>query len=303
MRGLFHAVFRLGIGTGLLVMAQFIGSSWALAQPVQPDLLPSLQALDASIKRGDITQAIQTATQLIQGAPKDPRPLFLRGAAYEIHHDYPKALADYSAVLNLNPRMTASYQNRGAVYFRLGRFAESVADFDKLIEIAPAEAPQLWQRGISLYYAGRYEEGRKQFELHQTVNPHDVENAVWHFLCVTRASGLEKARTTLIPIERDTRVPMREVHALFAGRAKPEDVLTAARAGQPSAAELEQRLFYAYLYLGLYYDAVSDTQAAREHIYKAATDFKADHYMGDVARVHARLLRQAKPGSETRKTP
>jgi lipoprotein NlpI len=55
---------------------------------------------------------------------------------------------------------------------------------------------------------------------------------------------------------------------------------------------MNQRLFYAHLYVGLYYEAIGDRKRAREHILKAADDDKADHYMGDVARVHAALLRK-----------
>ena len=209
--------------------------------------------------------------------------------------DYAKAVADYDAGLKLNTNAPIAYQRRGEAHFRLGHFKESIADFDRFIELVPAQAPQHWQRGIALYYAGRYEDGRKQFELHQTVNPRDVENAVWHFLCVARASGAEKARAALIPIDGDARVPMAQVHALFAGKAKPEDVLAAARAGEPPPDRLDNQLFYAHLYLGLYFEAMGDARLAREHVFKAATGFKADHYMGDVARVHAQVLRK-QPG-------
>ena len=285
----------------ILCLAFFPGSAPLQAQAVKPDGGANIQAADAALRRGEPAEAIRIATQLLASNPKDPRVLFLRAKGYELARDYPKALADYTAGLQLDPKVAFGYVNRGAVYFRLGRFAESVADFDKGIELLPDERPKLWQRGISLYYAGRYEDGRKQFEVHQTYNPHDVENAAWHFLCVARASGIDKARASLIPIEGDARVPMMQVHALFAGRAKPEDVLAAARAGQPAPAELDGRLFYAHLYLGLYFEALRDTKAAREHIYKAA-EFKADHYMGDVARVHAQVLRRenaegAKPKS------
>ena len=119
-----------------------------------------------------------------------------------------------------------------------------------------------------------------------------MENAVWHYLCAARTSGIEKARESLIPIERDGRVPMMQVHALFAGQLKPDDVLAAAKAGNPAPAELDNHLFYAHLYLGLYHEAAGNTRLAREHIFKAAADFKADHYMGDVARVHAQVLRR-----------
>ena len=81
-----------------------------------------------------------------------------------------------------------------------------------------------------------------------------------------------------------------EVYALFRGTAKPEDVLAAARAGKLDKAELNVRLFYAHLYLGLYFEAVGDAKLAREHIARAADDYKVNHYMWDVACVHRDLL-------------
>src|SRR5205085_8743876 len=101
------------------------------------------------------------------------------------------------------------------------------------LSLEPQQKPYHWQRGISLYYAGRFDDGKKQFELHQTVNTQDVENAVWHFLCTVRLEGLESAKKQLIPIEKDARVPMAQVHQLFAGKARPQDVLAAAQAAPP----------------------------------------------------------------------
>ncbi len=175
----------------------------------------------------------------------------------------------------------AFFNQRGEEHFRSGKIAESIADFDKAIALAPRIAPQHWQRGISLYYANRFADGRKQFELHQTVNPSDVENAVWHFLCVARAEGVDKARAALIPIPEDTRVPMMQIHALFGGKGAVDDVLKPARG--------REALFYAHLYLGLYYEALGNVALAKKHIKLAAHDYSVDHYMGDVARVHEKL--------------
>lgn len=190
-----------------------------------------------------------------------------------------------------NPRW---FNYRGALHFRLGMIRPSIDDFDEAIALSPGLAPHHWQRGISYYYAGRFEEGARQFELHRTVNPNDVENAVWHFLCVAKWKGVEEARARLIPIQGDRRVPMMQVHALFAGKATPVDVLAAANAGDPSPAELEQRLFYAHLYLGLYHEALGDPRKSAEHIELAVEKYPADHYMGDVARVHQKLRSAAR---------
>ena len=109
--------------------------------------------------------------------------------------------------------------------FSVGRVEEAVVGFDQVARAQPGRAPQLWQRGIALYYAGRYEDCRRQFESHLTVNPNDVENSAWHFLCVSRAESPEAALEALLPVGPDSRSPMREIYEMFAGRMMPQDVL------------------------------------------------------------------------------
>jgi lipoprotein NlpI len=241
-------------------------------------------------RTGQYTNALNAANEAIAAAPKEARLLALRAQMRAILHDHTNAVADLSAALKLEPDSTFLVRERAVEYFRLGRFAESVADFDRLNELLPAVAPQNWQRGISLYYAGRFGEGRKQFELHQTVNPDDVENAVWHFLCTAREQGVAAARKQLIPITGDTRVPMKEIHNLFAGKAKPEDVLAAAKANDTSPDGQKYQNFYAHLYLGLYFEATGDASQVREHILAAVQLGAPEDYMTDVARVHAQRL-------------
>lgn len=176
---------------------------------------------------------------------------------------------------------------QGVDAFYAAKPKESVAAFDQLIAQSPEVKPQLWQRGLSLYYTGDFKAGREQFEVHQTVNTADVENAAWHFICVARAENVEAARKTLIPIEGDSRVPMKQVHELFAGKGSVEDVLKAAETGEDE--ELRNHRCYAHLYLGLYYEALGDAVKAKEHLVKAARDFSMDHYMGICAQVHVKL--------------
>lgn len=245
-----------------------------------------------TFEKGQRKQALELLGKAIESDRTNTKLLYVRGRLYALDRQHEKAVADFNEVLKVNPRAALAFQTRGEELFKLGRFKESLADFDRYLEMTPADRPQHWQRGIACYYAGRYEDGRKQFELHQAVNPNDVENAVWHFLCVTRASSLDEARRRLIRIEGDRRIPMMAVYALFAGKGSVDEVIKAVNVNAPSPTEMNQRLFYAHLYVGLYYEATGDRKRAREHILKAADDDKADHYMGDVARVHAALLRK-----------
>jgi len=188
-------------------------------------------------------------------------------------------------------RAAGAFDRRGGLHFIAGRVKESVADFDMAVKLDPRREPWHWRRGISYYYVGKFEEGKKQFEGYQTVDSSDVENATWRYLCMARLSGTAAASKDILKIGDDRRVPMRQIYDLYAGKLKPEDVMKAAQAGTPSPRELNTRLFYTHLYLGLYYEAAGKKELARKHIVKAADDHKIGHYMWDVAHVHANILR------------
>jgi lipoprotein NlpI len=201
-------------------------------------------------------------------------------------------MGDFDHSMHRVPASDESYDHRGSEHFKLGHISESLRDFDKTLELRPDERPRHWKRGITCYYAGKFDEGRKQFEGYEKVDTNDVENAVWHFLCLARLVGPEKARASILKIGNDKRVPMMQVYALYSGKGKHEDVLASVQEGKPTPEELNQRLFYAHLYLGLYYEVTGDRKQALEHLKKAAEEHKIEHYMWDVARVHVDLLRQ-----------
>ncbi len=122
------------------------------------------------------------------------------------------------------------------------------------------------------------------------MNPDDVENAAWHFLCVARAESVTAARAALLPVGPDGRVPMREIYQMFRGDLAPEQVMTAAGT-RPDGQ------FYAHLYVALYFEATGRARAARSSISRrpptAATP-AVGGYMHMVARVHLALLAGAR---------
>ena len=164
------------------------------------------------------------------------------------------------------------------------KIAEAIKEFDAAMMLEPRLAPQYWQRGIALYYANRFDDCRKQFELHQTVNPSDVENAVWHYLCVSKQSSPAEARRIMIPIPQDDRVPMMQVDAMFRGTGTVDEMLKAANS--------PDSLFYANLYAGLYYEAQGDAKMSLKYIDLAANKYFVNHYMGMVAKLHYKLRRK-----------
>ncbi|TWT67391.1 tetratricopeptide repeat protein [Allorhodopirellula solitaria] len=170
---------------------------------------------------------------------------------------------------------------------RGGQYDEAVTSFERAIERDPQSEPYLWQYGIALFFAGRYDEARSLFEKHRVVNPHDVENAAWHFVCVAKADSVSKAREILLPAPGDSRAPMKAVlQRLQGGDFEAIDAAVEKNRGTPSYASAE---FYGNLYIGLIADAEGNAEVASEHLRKASQS-ELTHYMADVARVYANWI-------------
>jgi lipoprotein NlpI len=248
----------------------------------------------AAAGAGRLDDALKLAERAIALNDKQAGAFALRGLIHARLRQPANAVADFDRALALDPKAAEVYDHRGSEQFKLGKVAESVADFDRFVQLRPNEKPGHWRRGIALYYAGRFKDGADQFAAYERVDTNDVENAVWHYLCNAKAVGPEKARAELLKIGHDRRVPLMTVYQLFAGRAKPDDVLRDAESGNVPAPRRREQLFYAHLYLGLYHESAGDAKRSLEHMTKAAVDYSNPGYMGDVARVHVQL-RKAGP--------
>jgi tetratricopeptide (TPR) repeat protein len=227
------------------------------------ELSPEVTAAEKRLRDGDLDGALVCLEPLLESDPPN-----------ETSQALVSALA--ARILHL----------RGEEHFRQGRISQSIADFDRQIQLQPQREAEHWQRGIALYYAGDFAAGARQFKLHQTVNPQDVENAAWHFLCESRCSQatVEGARERLIQVTRDPRAPMSQIQQMFAGLMTPEEVL---QVGEKAGGEAK---FYADLYAGLYYEALGRDAESMKLMRNAADNPAArGSYMGDVARVHVAL--------------
>lgn len=227
---------------------------------------------------------------------KSPTELLADAQMAAASGDSTAAVRLATEAIDADDKFAAAFYLRGREHFRLGLISESVSDFDRYIELQPSAASRQWERGIACYYAKQFEKGAKQFELYQTYHDNDVENSVWRYLCMVPTAGIEKARATILPIRGDRRVPMMQVFELYRGKLKPDEVLAACRRDDPDPETLAGRLFYAHLYLGLYYEVAGEKELAQKYILLAADKKLAESpringYMWDVARIHATQLK------------
>lgn len=241
---------------------------------------------------------VVAARSIAQEANSEATELLTQAARAAQQKNHQQAIDLLDDAVQKDPQNAMAYYLRGRENFCAGNVKRSVADFDKYVQLEPKAESRQWERGISYYYAGEYEKGAKQFELYQTYHNQDVENSTWRYLCVAAKDGVPAAQKNMLPIEEDRRVPMMQIYELYRGNAKPEDVLKAVEADSPSASEKNQRLFYSHLYLGLWYQAADKRDLAKKHIIEAE-QHKINHYMWDVAHIHADLLRAEDKAQET----
>lgn len=171
------------------------------------------------------------------------------------------------------------------------------------MRIAPETAARCWQRGIALYYLGSYTAGAAQFVLDMDANGADVEEVVWAFMCNARQygsgqKGIQAARTRMLAPKTDTRVPMQQILALYAGEGTMEDVYYAADRSRTALA-------YANFYGGIFKQLQgSDADLARIMLDGAAA-MPSNDYMGQLMVMHASLLSPdtTSPASPTTVSP
>lgn len=248
----------------------------------------------AAYQGGKHKDAIDLAAKAIKLDPKNTAAHFVSGSALLATRDNEAAAAAFREVLKLDPKVVAAQDRLGDALLKLGKFDEAVAAFDAFLKERPKFAPDHWRRGIALYYAGKFKDGVDQFDLHRKVNPEDVENSAWHYLCNARANTPKKAREDLIPVTKDSRVPMAQVLQLYAGKLKPQNVLDAAENAKLGGEDLKEARFYANLYVALYYESEGDAKKTLEHLTTAVEKYKIGHYMWDVGAVHLKMLKEKK---------
>jgi tetratricopeptide (TPR) repeat protein len=97
--------------------------------------------------------AIGACTDLIQSSRERPASLYAaltnRGISYYDKRDYDRAIADYTAAIQLNLNESTAFNNRGNTYKAKGDLDRAIADFSRAIRINPRSAVAYFNRGIA----------------------------------------------------------------------------------------------------------------------------------------------------------
>jgi tetratricopeptide (TPR) repeat protein len=134
--------------------------------------------------------AIEACTTLIQSgrlAPEDLATAYMsRGVSYARRQDYPRAIADYSEAIRLNPLDADAYYNRGISFRRQGDDARGIADFTEAIRLNPRDASAYNNRGTGYEAQGNHPRAIADFSAAIRLNP---QRAIYYS---NRASAYEE---------------------------------------------------------------------------------------------------------------
>ncbi len=234
---------------------------------------------------GSVTSCARAQTPGDQATLQKAADLLSRAGDFHSEGKFADAAKLAEKAAELVPDSFAVQQLAAETLYRSGFSDKSLAPFDRAVKLAPDRAPDNWQRGLALATSGEFEAGAKQFETHHRVNPDDVENSAWYFLCVAKSKSIEEARKALIPSRGDPREPMMSILAMLAGKLEPTEVMKAAIANTPQGSSRKMAQLYADLYVGLYYDSMGDVKNAAKFLKRSLT-YKRTGYMADTARVY-----------------
>lgn len=193
-------------------------------------------------------------------------------------------------------------QRAGEILFLSGEVDQSLPCFDRANRLDPTLAPHNWQRGVALGCAGKFAEGAEQFRVHHEVNPDDVENSAWYFLCVAKTKGKAAAEAAIIPSRGDSRPPMMSVLKMLRGTLEPDEVLVAAKANTKDGDERKMAMFYGFLYVGIYYDSIGETEKALRAL-DSSIALAGKDYMGRTARIYRDHRFKKLPAGSSNESP
>lgn len=214
-------------------------------------------------------------------------------------------LARLDQAIVANPADVQLYSRRGDVHFFLADFPRALADYQKMVELDPEVLALHWRLGLAQFYAGKYEDSAKQFERYFELDQSDRENGIWRFYAQVRLHGLEQARQQLLPYEKPDRAPLPDIYDLCAGKLTAAELEARLKGEDLPAQELAKREFYGHLYLGLDYAIKKEDQLARTHLERAiASEWARSSgygpgYMWQIARLQYDLLTKAPPPNPT----
>ena len=124
---------------------------------------------------GNIDQAIQDYTNMLEVNPNDAQIWWMRGNAYWENGDLQRAYQDYNQALQVDPNYALAYLGRGNVSVRQGAYDQAVQDYNAAIDIEPNFIGTYNNRAVAYREQGKPDQALDDLNLAIALKPDFAE--------------------------------------------------------------------------------------------------------------------------------
>ena len=122
---------------------------------------------------GHYFRAIPNFDAAVQINPKDKSGHYWRGMANIECKEYKQAITDFGNAIDIDKEDPTFYHWRGVAYFYLGKYDDAIEDFTLAIDLNIADLPTHYYRGMSYYEKEEYPDARLNYSMGIYRSPKD----------------------------------------------------------------------------------------------------------------------------------
>lgn len=208
-------------------------ADFASAMKRRPDLLAAYAShAQVNLDENKFDDAIKDYNDGLAVSPDSLNLVVLRGEALRLSGRYDEAIKDFTAIIDSNSSYTAAYILRARAYQQSGNARAAVSDYEEAVDLEPDNLGLQEAAGMAQWEYGSYRAAARSFARSAA----DPKLAAFSYLWL-QLTGFKRGTQDGDLAQQASALDLAAwpgpIVKLFLGQAAPDDVIAAARQGDP----------------------------------------------------------------------
>jgi tetratricopeptide (TPR) repeat protein len=171
---------NIRFGIGACLWAAMVLTSFTGCEKKPTDAAEYIARGDKYYEKDDYEKAIADYSAAIELEPQNAAAFIARSRAYYQQEDYEKVIADCTAAIDFDPEEPNAFFVRGNAFLETEQLDKAIADYNLVIKLAPDFYGSYHNRGIAYFNKGDYKSAIASYEKALELNPESesVKNAL-----------------------------------------------------------------------------------------------------------------------------